>query len=498
MRGFGSLSVAIASILVLTSCSRLPWDVFGESGELVRDTMAHIIEAVNDQDAPALRAMFTEYALEEYSAEVDEGVARLLALFPNGDLIWHDSGQPAGSGSGAVEYGKTSWRGGMGSVVSSAGKEYTLSFSMFTENTIDPENVGVFRISVDPHTQDQVSGAELASCGSVGRDAREGAPPGVIIGEGSERSHDRAVAIVDALNAQDASAIKGMFTEYARAHYSAEIDAGLEYLLSLFPHGDVTWGDAEGGSAVCERIAGEQRTVLLPTYYTVRSGDVDYRLFFADFIENTIDPENVGIYAIGAALAAECGRCVPEAYLNSWANDFYVGASTRPGVFIHQGDKAEVQMEQIAAALNDQDAAALKGLFSAEALGHTAEIDDGLDYLLSLFPTGGITWTPDPAETNPIRSSSYIDPDSGNLSEWLQANYQVSANGKEFWLYFASVTIDEANPENVGLERLGVTPWIGERSSDGMTGPSADFYDWVYVNVGDTSVDNNRVNYLPR
>lgn len=496
MRRLAALIAAIAVVLLLTSCSLISGLVGPSEEQVVRDNMAHIIEAINDRDAAALRAMFTDYARAKSSAEIDEGIAHLLSLFPNGDVIWEDDGEPAGGGSGSDEYGKSSWLGGMTDLVSSAGKKYVLSFSVFTENTIDPENVGLFRISVNPWTKSGVSGAELASCGSIGTDPRKGAAPGVILSDSGQLSHDRAVAIVDALNAHDAAALKSMFTEYARTKYSPQIDQGLTYLLSLFPDGEVTLGGAPGGSAVCQRIEGDTRTVLLPTYYTVRSGGVDYRLFFADFVENTIDPTNVGIYAMGATVAAECGRCVPEADLNTWANDFYVGASTRPGVFIDQDHKADAQMERIAAALNNHDAAALKRLFSTDVRQQSPDLGKGVDYLLSLFPKGGITWKQDPAEINPVDSGSYIE--SGKLHEWLHGTYKLSADGNEYWLYFSSVTVDEGNPDGVGLDRLGATPWVEKRSSDGMSGRSEQFYDWVNVSIGDTSVDRNRVIFLPR
>jgi hypothetical protein len=492
VRRLASLSIALASVMFLTSCS-LIFDLLdgGPSDDVfMRDKMAHIVEALNDQDAAALRAMFTDYALAEYSAEIDEGVAHLLALFPDGDVIWRDGGQPAGSGSGSNEGPKRTWLGGISDVVSSAGKEYTLGFSIFTENTIDPENVGIFRISVDPRTESQVSGAELAGCEPMDTDARAGGPPGVFIGDSGGLSRDRAAQIVAAINAQDAATLKGMFTYYARTEYATELDEGLEHLLSMFPRGEVVLQENTGGSAVCERIEGEARTVLLPTYYTVNSGGVDYRLYFADFIENTIDPENVGIYAIGAELAAECGRCVPEADLNTWGNSFDLEATARPGIYVSATYKADVRMEQIAGALNTHDAAALKAMFSADVLKQTPQLDEGLGYFLSFFPSDEITWTPDPAVTTPVEVFPYID--GGKLTERVEGNYKLSVDGDDYWLFFSDVTVDEVNPE-----RLGVTPWVGDRSSQ-MSGPSGEFYSWVHMVLSDPNIENRLGVYVPQ
>ncbi len=482
VRKIALLVSAVATVVLVASCSLIPSSWFGPSdNQLVRDKMAHIIEAVNDQDAAALRAMFTDYALAEYSAEIDVGVARLLALFPNGDVIWRDGGGSQGSGGGLVGDGKKTWLGGMWDVISSAGKEYTLRFSIFTENSFDPENVGLFRISVDPLTENHDSGAELASCEPVeDTDARAGGPPGVFIGDSGGLTRDRAAQIVAAINAQDAATLNGMFTDYARTKYATQVDEGVEHLLSKFPRGDVVLHENTGGSAVCERIEGDARTVLLPTFYTVDSGGVDYRLYFADFIENTIDPENVGIYAMGAELVDESCSCGPVWDLVTWGRDFDLEATVRPGVFVSSTHKADLRMEQIAAALNTHDSAALKEMFSADVLEQTPQLDEQLDYLLSLFPSGEVTWVQDPAEVNPIYALSNVE--AGYLAEWLEGHYKLSADGNEYWLYFEGATINELNPGRVGLNQLGVTPWVEERSTDGMTGPSASLYSWIHGN----------------
>jgi hypothetical protein len=50
--------------------------------------------------------------------------------------------------------------------------------------------------------------------------------------------------------------------------------------------------------------------------------------------------------------------------------------------------RCDARMEQIAEALNNRDAAALKAMFSAQALEQATDIDDRLEYLLSFFPPG--------------------------------------------------------------------------------------------------------------
>ena len=481
MRRFASLIVAVASVLLPGSCSYSVND-----GHVSRDRMAHIVEALNNQDAAALRGMFTDYALAEYSEEIDEGVEYLLSLFPDRDVIWRD---PGGGDSYyvGIRDGDFLWVPS-GFEVTSGGKTYSLYFEDFELNYEDPENVGIYAMGAVLQTDSGDSGLEIAFhywAGLTDYDLDTSGPPGVFMPADSQLSHDRMAQIVDALNSHDAAALKGMFTEYAVAEHSTDIDKGLDYLLSLFPDGDIVWQEGQGGSIVDTRVDGAKRTVLLPTFYTVSSGGVDYRLFFADFLENTIDPDNVGIYAIGAVPAAEATNYVPEADLYPWAGSFDLDATGHPGIFVPADFPADSRMGQIAAALESHDASALKKMFSPYARKHSIELDKGLDYLLSVFPDGDITWTPDPAEAGPI--DSYGTVESGRATERIFANYKVSAAGKDYWLYFSDVPLDELEGhDRVGLSKLGVTPWTEVRND----GPGGKFRAWSEAIVTDPNIKN--------
>lgn len=340
MKKLASVVVALASVVLLASCSLLdPLGLFSKgTAELARERAAEIIDALNSQDAAVLKSMFTEYARTEYSAEIDEGLEYLLSLFPDGDVALGEL--PTGSVEReTMDGGRTTTLGGGSFDVTSGGKEYILYFADFTVNTIDPDNAGIYRMGAVLHTDSRGSDMESAFrswASSIDLDARAGGPPGVFVGDSGELSRDRAAQVIDALNAHDAAALKGMFTDYARSEYSAEIDPGLEYLLSLFPDGDIVWAEDGGGSAINARIDGDSRTVMVASFYTVRSGGVDYRLFFTEFTENSLDPDNLGIYAIGAVPTAEKVIYMPESELHAWSNDFYLGADTPPGVFVPQ------------------------------------------------------------------------------------------------------------------------------------------------------------------
>lgn len=152
----------------------------------------------------------------------------------------------------------------------------------------------------------------------------------------------RFAQIADAVNSKDAAALLGVFTEYALAEHSAEIDAGVERLLALFPDGDLVSQEERHIPAVeYRRIDDDHRTILSGSLYRVRSGGNYYHLFFADLTVNMIDPENVGVYALGVAPRTESSWSGPERAFYSWMDQFDIDPSAPPGIYIPEYWKRE-------------------------------------------------------------------------------------------------------------------------------------------------------------
>jgi hypothetical protein len=57
-------------------------------------------------------------------------------------------------------------------------------------------------------------------------------------------------------------------------------------------------------------------------------------LFFADFTENAIMPDNIGIYAIGAVPIVGALNEGPEADIYDWTGSFDIAANSPPGIYI--------------------------------------------------------------------------------------------------------------------------------------------------------------------
>lgn len=158
-------------------------------------------------------------------------------------------------------------------------------------------------------------------------------PPYIQGDDDPQRARDRMEQIADALGDQDGAALKGMFSAVA-LEQATEIDEELEYLLSLFPEGEISWEKA--GSHSFGAIENGKKTTLLRVIYRVTADGGDFWLFFADFTENTIDPENVGLYGLGVAPRTESEDSEAEKEFYSWNGQFGLDEKGTPGIYVPQ------------------------------------------------------------------------------------------------------------------------------------------------------------------
>ena len=312
-------------------------------------------------------------------------------------------------------------------------------------------------------------GLLLSSCALL----QQFVPSGIFDSDG-QTADARMEQIADALNSHDDAALKDMFSPFALERATG-FDDGLEYLLSFFPNGGVTW-ERDTVNSDGHNQYGKRSTLLL-AYYKVTADGEDYWLFFADFIVNEVEnPANVGIYGLGVTPWTEDGRSGAAGAFNTWSGSIHLtsdGEYGYPGIYVPRDDvvypdeQVDGRMGQIAAAVNSQDAAALKALFSTRALEGATAFDERLVSLLTIFPEGEITW-----ERLTVNSTG---DDARKVIKLLTTQYRVSAGGEDYWLFFADFVVDAKDPENVGLASLAVTPWF-EPGAD--PDPDPTFSDW--------------------
>lgn len=334
---------AVLVAVLLTSCIRPPWQwtgCFFDSSvctEISHDTMTQIVDALNTQDAAALEDVFAPWVRAEYERELDEWVAYLLAQFPHGDVVWQDPDEEPHAGPRSNDGGRLAV--GMSSRyrVTSGGEEYVLYFRGVAESEIDPDDVGVDRMTITPWTGEDVyrdSNLDAARRSwSVNLNFSLGA--GVFMVDDGEAAAVRVAQVVDALNAQDVAALRAMFTSDAVAADAPGIDEALALLLAQFPNRDVVVVPEDPGRTTHNaRFFGDEESVLLASFYRVRSAGVDYRLFVAEFTESVQGAGGMGVVAIGATPIEVRVNEVPEAYFYDWTSTFGVEGRGVPGTYL--------------------------------------------------------------------------------------------------------------------------------------------------------------------
>ena len=134
-------------------------------------------------------------------------------------------------------------------------------------------------------------------------------------------------------------------------------------------------------------------------------------------------------------------------------------------------EQPDAVMKQIASAVKHHDAAALKKLFSSRAREKASDLDGGLKYFLSFFPTGKMTW----------KYGDYSDAEDGAYGKKtveMHVDYTVFSNGKKYDVYFADFPINQVDdPKNVGIYALGVAPYTANKAT--ASGATKPYYVWT-------------------
>ena len=112
--------------------------------------------------------------------------------------------------------------------------------------------------------------------------------------------------------------------------------------------------------------------------------------------------------------------------------------------------KANARLEQVLEAIKNQDREALKTMFSKQALDEAKNIDDGLDYLFELFQGEVESWKNMNGEPSSAGTYEY-----GKKTRWeISALYYVNTDKEKYFFFIKEYTVDNDNPDNVGMYTL--------------------------------------------
>lgn len=105
----------------------------------------------------------------------------------------------------------------------------------------------------------------------------------------------RIEQILSAIKDKDKKAIKAFFSKQALDE-NKDFDNGIDYLLSFFQGNVKSWKRDKWSSD--ESIRNGKKSVMLRSWYTVSTDKNKYSFFVIDFTEDTINPNNAGLYTV--------------------------------------------------------------------------------------------------------------------------------------------------------------------------------------------------------
>jgi hypothetical protein len=135
----------------------------------------------------------------------------------------------------------------------------------------------------------------------------------IIYDDSDKKADDLLKQILDTLENQDQDALKAMFSKKA-LNEANDFDGSMEYLFGLF-QGNVESWERDRFSSDASIEDGKKSKRLL-SWYTVTTDKGKYRFYLSDFIVDTIDPDNAGLYTLHVISAEEADEESP--FIINW------------------------------------------------------------------------------------------------------------------------------------------------------------------------------------
>ena len=145
MKKYCMLLLLLASVMLLSSCyggSRMR--IFDDSGMRADARLEQLLEILVNKDDAALKSMFSTQTLE-MAANFDDSVEYLFELFQGDVVSWEQVGRASDA---RMRDGKRSVQVRARFAVITDKDEYEFYLIDYLEDTINPDNVGLFVLQV--------------------------------------------------------------------------------------------------------------------------------------------------------------------------------------------------------------------------------------------------------------------------------------------------------------------------------------------------------------
>ncbi|GHU40460.1 hypothetical protein FACS1894111_01150 [Clostridia bacterium] len=116
-----------------------------------------------------------------------------------------------------------------------------------------------------------------------------------IFNNDEQKADKRMEELVETLKNKDKDALKAMFSKQAFDE-SHDFESSMEYLFDFFGENVTSWNrDRFSGSTSSDY---GKESVMLRSWYTVTIDQDTYLFFVIDYIKDTINPDNEGLYTL--------------------------------------------------------------------------------------------------------------------------------------------------------------------------------------------------------
>lgn len=95
---------------------------------------------------------------------------------------------------------------------------------------------------------------------------------------------------------KDEQSFKDVFSKQAM-NEDEEFDIEMEYLFDFF-RGDVVSWEKYSGPIVDREKDQDKKIIEIKSFYEVKTNEDDYVVFILEYTEDTVNPENIGVYAL--------------------------------------------------------------------------------------------------------------------------------------------------------------------------------------------------------
>ncbi len=117
----------------------------------------------------------------------------------------------------------------------------------------------------------------------------------MISDDGDKKADTRIEQILETLKNKDQDALKTMFSKQALKEAN-DFDGSLDYLFEFFQGNVDSWKQDRFTSETSSESG--KKSIMLISWYTVSTDKENYKFFVIDYTENTINPDNAGLYTL--------------------------------------------------------------------------------------------------------------------------------------------------------------------------------------------------------